>query len=212
MQNNIKQSEQIPQPQHYDEEILVIKRSLLFQNIQPWQGIIQDGQDCLNAITEHTSFMPRSHAETNKNYKQIIPYMLFLHEQKLFVMQRKSTASEQRLASKFSLGIGGHVRQEDMTNNEIITWANREFEEEVTYQGSKTMTTLGILNDDSSDVGIVHLGIILLIQADSDKISINDEHKSGVLLTAAECKALRPQMENWSQICLDFLFQQKILQ
>lgn len=211
MQNNIKQSQQNTQPHHYDEEILVIKRSLLFNKIEPWHGIIQDTQNYIDTITHNTSFMPRSRAETNQDYKQIIPYMLFLYEQKLFVMQRKSTASEQRLASKFSLGIGGHVRQEDMTNNEIMTWANREFEEEVTYQGTKTITTLGILNDDSSDVGMVHLGIILLVQANSDKISINDEHKSGVLLTADECKALRPQMENWSQMCLDFLLAQKIL-
>lgn len=210
MQNPQQQSH-TGQQKNFDEEILVIKCATLFQEIPTWQGINPDTQQIMNIITNSSNFMPRSRAETNQSFKQIIPYMLFMFENKLFVMQRKSSASEQRLASKFSLGIGGHVRQEDITNNNIIDWANREFEEEVTYQGSKTIQILGVLNDDSNDVGQVHLGLILLVHADSSTISINDEHKSGILLTRGECMALAPQMETWSQICFKFLLDQKIL-
>lgn len=210
MQNPQQQSNQT-QHKAYDEEILVIKCATLFATIPAWQGINSNIEQIMNTITSASSFMPRSRAETNYAYKQIIPYMLFIFENKLFVMQRKSSASEQRLASKFSLGIGGHVRQEDISNHNIIDWANREFEEEVSYQGSKTIQVLGVLNDDSNDVGKVHLGLILLVHADSNKITINDEHKSGILLTRRECIALAPQMETWSQICFDFLLEQKIL-
>lgn len=210
MQNQQPQVQKI-QHKSYDEEILVVKRNLLFAQTPAWQGINSDMQQIMEIITTSSHFMPRSHAETDMSFKQIIPYMLFIFKNKLFVMQRKSSASEQRLASKFSLGIGGHVRQEDITNANIIDWANREFEEEVTYQGSKTIQAVGILNDDSNDVGKVHLGLILIVHADSEKITINDEHKSGILLTRDECKALAPQMETWSQMCFNFLIDQKIL-
>lgn len=210
MQNPQQQSNQT-QHKAYDEEILVIKCATLFTKIPTWQGINSNVDQIMNTITSTSSFMPRSRAETNASFKQIIPYMIFMFENKLFVMQRKSSASEQRLANKFSVGIGGHIRQEDISNNNIIDWANREFEEEVSYQGSKIIQTLGILNDDSNDVGKVHLGLILLVHADSNKISIKDEHKSGILLTRGECIALAPQMETWSQICFDFLLDQKIL-
>ncbi len=210
MQNPQQQSNQ-PQHKNYDEEILVVRRNILFQHDFAWHGINSDISKFMPAITTQGCFMPRAHAETNEAFKQIIPYMIFMFEKKIFVMQRKSNASEQRLASKFSLGIGGHIRQEDISNNNIIDWATREFEEEVTYHGAKRFETIGILNDDSNAVGQVHLGLILLIHADSDQISINDEHKSGVLLTRDECIALMPQMESWSQICFQFLLDQNIL-
>ena len=207
---NPQTSQESSQHQTLDENILVVARTQLFHQTPAWHGVNAQITDYPELIMQHGCFIPRAHAETNPAYKQIIPYMIFKFQDKLFVMQRKSSASEQRLASKFSLGIGGHIRHDDIVNNNIIDWANREFEEEVTFTGSKTIQILGMLNDDTSDVGKVHIGVIMLIQADSDKISINDEHKSGVLLTLDECIALKPQMEMWSQICLEFLIEQKI--
>lgn len=201
---------QAPRYQKPDEDILVLQRSIIFKQCRAWQGINQSYQNLQQLVQNHGCFIPRSHAETNFAYKQIIPYLLFMFENKLFVMQRKQTAGEQRLANKFSLGIGGHIRHTDIINNNLLDWARREFYEEVDYQGNQIISTLGVLNDDSNDVGKVHLGIILLIQANSDKISIRDEHKSGIMLTKEECQALYPQMEIWSQICFDFLIEQKI--
>lgn len=193
---------------HLSEEILVISTSNLFSKINPWQGINQVNFDEVSKFIQKSGhFMPRAHAETNFAYKQIIPYLLFAFDQKLFVMQRKSNASEQRLANKFSLGIGGHIRQEDIENNNVFDWAKREFEEEVNYQGSMKAIPIGILNDDSSDVGKVHIGIIWLISGNSDQISIKNEHKSGILMSLDECKKIYSNMENWSKICLDFLLQ-----
>jgi predicted NUDIX family phosphoesterase len=191
---------------HTNEEILVISCKSLFSQINSWQGINEKNfNEITKIIHDQLSCMPRAHAETNFAYKQIIPYVLFTIDQKLFVMQRKSSASEQRLASKFSLGIGGHIRQDDIKNNDIFTWALREFHEEVNYQEALSYTAIGILNDDSSDVGKVHLGIIWLIHGSSDQISIKNEHKSGTLLTMQECSQLYENMENWSKICFDFL-------
>jgi len=194
------------QATHHDEEILVVQRSILFAKDVAWHGINSQIFDaCMMTIQQHSVFMPRSHAETNPIYKQIIPYIVFTFNQKIFVMQRKSTASEQRLAQKYSIGIGGHMRQDDMINNNVFNWAQREFQEEVNYAGSQEMSKIGILNDDTNDVGKVHLGMILLIKGNSDQISIKDEHKSGLLLTLDECKTLSSNMESWSLTCLEFI-------
>jgi len=211
MQSYQKQ-EPLVQKKCFDEQILVVKRSILFSDIHSWHGILSNFfNQYIGVIQQHAEYIPRSLAETNFEFKQIIPYVLFVHDHKLFVMQRKSTASEQRLANKYSLGIGGHIRQEDIINNDITSWAQREFDEEVMYQGSLQSINIGILNDDSTEVGKVHLGMILLMKGSSPNISIKAEHKSGMLLTFDECMTLYPNMENWSKICLDYLFCNKRL-
>ena len=202
---SLKQTQQF-QHQNYNEEILAVRRNILFKEIPIWQGIQKDVFDqFVTNIQNHAAFIPRAHAETNPAYKQIIPYMIFMYNQKLFVMQRKSSASEQRLASKYSLGIGGHIRQEDITNNDIFTWAKREFEEEVNYKGSLKIFKIGVLNDESTEVSKVHLGMILLLEGDNDQIQIKNEHKSGMMLTLTECQALYPLFESWSQTTLELL-------
>ncbi len=201
-----KQTQLYSHHKQHTEEILAVRRTTLFQNVPVWQGIKQNIFDSFaTTVQQHAAFIPRAHAETNPAYKQIIPYMVFRFEQKLFVMQRKNTISEQRLANKFSLGIGGHIRQQDIVNNDIFTWAQREFKEEVSYSGSLKVFKIGVLNDESTEVSKVHLGMILLLQGDNDQIFIKDEHKSGVLLTINECLALYSQMESWSQILLQSL-------
>lgn len=203
---SLKQTQQQPFHQNYSEEILVVRRNILFKNMPAWQGVKQEVFDSfVENIQEHAAYIPRAHAETNEAYKQIIPYMIFTFEKKIFVMQRKSTASEQRLANKYSLGIGGHIRQEDIIDNDIFSWAKREFEEEVSYNGSLKISKLGVLNDDSTEVSKVHLGMVLLLQGDNENIQIKDEHKNGMLLTLSECKNLHPLLENWSKIALDVL-------
>lgn len=188
------------------EQILVVKRNTLFDHQTPWHGIYNHNiESIISTITNNQEYMLRSLAETDPSYKQIIPYMIFKYSNTYFVMQRKSTASEQRLANKLSLGIGGHMRKEDMQGKTIFDWARREFEEEVSYCGNLNITTLGALNDDSSDVGKVHLGLALLLEGDNDQIFIKDEHKNGMLLTKQECLEKFEQFETWSQMVLQIL-------
>lgn len=201
----------------HDEHILVVKREYLFSNDQKaWTGLKEvNFDDYIAIINERKEFNPRSAMELDFSYKQIIPYLIFNHQDRYFLMQRKSTASETRLANKLTLGIGGHIRQEDMTDSSsfaeatkhgsIISWAMREFHEEVNYAGNLTVKPLGILNDDSNDVGKVHIGFVLLLQGDSPDIVVKSELKSGTLLTIEECIEQKTSMESWSQFVVDFL-------
>jgi len=188
-----------------DENILVIKHHLFFgQGI--WQGIKKIDENLVaGVILKHKEFHPRSLMECDPSYKQIIPYMVFNYQDKYFLMQRKLKASETRLQSKYSLGIGGHIRQEDIQNSDVISWAYREFHEEVRYSGNFVAKQLGILNDESNEVGKVHIGFVYLLTGNSDDIRVKDELQSGQLLTLSECKKYYNYMEEWSKIVFDFL-------
>ena len=192
--------------QTQDELILVVKKEDLF-GVHIFQGFKQtDLQHYLKIINERKKFLPRSLMEHDFNYKQIIPYLIFEHENKFFLMQRSAKASESRLKNKYTLGIGGHVRQEDLDEGQtLFDWAQREFNEEVFYPGNLTVKSLGIINDDSNDVGKVHAGFVLLLQGDSPHIKIKSELKNGTLLPLEECKTFYPHMESWSQMVFTYL-------
>ena len=190
--------------QKIDEIILVVKREKVIP--ESWHGLKSvDFSKFAATVEQEAEFFPRSLMEIDPKYKQIIPYLIFSYKNKLFVMQRQAQASEQRLKSKLSLGIGGHIRKEDLTTNNIIDWATREFEEEVDYHGNYTVQPLGLLNDDSNPVGQVHLGVVFLLRADSDEIQVKSEFKSGKLISLEEGEFEYPLMENWAQICFDFI-------
>lgn len=217
-QVNIAQQQNVSS---HDENILVVKRSHLFAaDDQAWHGLKEvDFEHYLHIINQHKEFHPRIMMEVDPAYKQIIPYLVFEHNNHYFLMQRKSDASEARLRNKLTLGIGGHIRQEDMQEDpsaealakegSLFAWATREFHEEVEYAGNLTVKPLGILNDDSNDVGKVHIGFVFLLSGNSSAISIKSELKSGVLVPLAECIVQKECMESWSQFVVDFLHNNK---
>jgi predicted NUDIX family phosphoesterase len=190
----------------HDEKILVIRREILFAT-GDFQGFLAmtNFDSYQRLITQHHKFLWRSAMEKDPSYKQIIPYLIFTYENKYFVMQRKPDARETRLKNKYSLGIGGHIRQEDMQGQCLSEWAQREFEEEVAYKGNLKILPLGLINDDSNAVGQVHVGYVFLLQGNSSNIAIKDEHKAGSMMTCDEIRSLYNNMEPWSQMVFDFL-------
>jgi predicted NUDIX family phosphoesterase len=201
---------------HHEEYILVVKRDFLFPQQQAWQGLRSfnhtlDGFATYQGlIKEHQEFLPRVAMEVNPSYKQIIPYLVYEYEERYFLMQRTAQGGEQRLHNKYSLGIGGHIRHEDMLeNSSIIDWTYREFHEEVEFNGTFSVEPLGIINDDSNEVGKVHIGFVFLLKGDSPIIKVKSELRSGVLLPLEELVDFKSHMENWSQLVLEYLFNKK---
>lgn len=213
----------------FNEQILVVNRAALQID---WQGLKTSNlANYLEIIKNNREFKARGLMEQDENYKQIIPYLIFKFADQLFLMQRATKASEERLKNKFTLGIGGHVRELDLSNystareqnnsfhkssasasklsennsltGEIFAWAAREFHEEIKYTGNLNITTLGLLNDDANSVGRVHLGLVLLLQGDSAEISIKSELQTGFLCQVAACGEFLERMESWSQIVFE---------
>ena len=188
------------------EKILVVKRNKILEE-DAFSGFlpITNFANYLEIINNHKEFLWRADMELDTSYKQIIPYLIFNFQDKFFLMQRKGTASESRLKNKYLLGIGGHIRQEDMQANDIFDWAKREFVEEVHYKGNITIKPIGVINDDSNSVGQVHIGFVFLLTGDSDNIKVKSELKDGTLLTLKECEHFYSSMESWSQLAVSYL-------
>lgn len=191
------------------EEVLVVPRSALpsyFLGHGFSQHAVRERFAELEKIVRmHGQFNLRGPMEIDENYKQIIPYMVFTHEDELFLMQRPHVTSESRLSGRYSLGIGGHITREDVEGRSVTQWGMREFYEEVSYSGSLELTPIGIMNDDTDAVGRVHIGMIYLVHGNSSKISVKSEFKHGYLAPLEECSLYYDRMESWSQYIFEEL-------
>lgn len=199
-------TEQAVYTKKQDEAILVVRRDILFSDAAP-QGLIAVDLDLyFNRIQEHKEFLWRSMMETDEAYKQIIPVIVFMHQEKIFLMQRSKKSGDARLKEKYTVGIGGHVREEDLQGETSIdAWSKREFLEEVDYQGELTLEPLGLLNDDSDSVGRVHTGFVYLARGTTSLISIKSELQSGALVTLQEAFEKGDRLENWSALIIKHL-------
>ena len=193
-----------------DEQILVVQRAHLFPNTAVIHGFVplSSFDEYMTRITNYQEFLWRSSMEENPLYKQIIPYMIFTHNNKFFLMRRRHDGNAKELRNKVTLGIGGHLRKEDtLLSNSIAEWGKREFEEEISYQGSYKIRPLGLVNDEESMIGKVHAGFVFLLEGDSSTIQIKSEFKEGALLSLEECLTYYDQMELWSKFAINYMIQ-----
>jgi predicted NUDIX family phosphoesterase len=173
-----------------------------------WHGFVSKDLDHHQAvIREHHFFMARDVVENDPAFQQIIPYVVFRHDPHYFLTHRLRASSEKRLRKQYSLGIGGHINPGDLeAGDPILDGLKREWSEEVVYDGSFEAKLIGLLNDDSSPVSKVHLGVVFLVDGDSPNISIRETDKlAGELLTLDEMKIYYLGMESWSQMVYDRL-------
>jgi predicted NUDIX family phosphoesterase len=156
-------------------------------------------------------FLSRDEAEHDPSHKQIIPYAIFHHGGRFLRYVRSRKTGEQRLAAKASLGIGGHINTDDAASSSLerttyLAGVEREIAEELTIHDGWRQRVVALLNDDSNDVGQVHLGVVHLVELDSDRVAPNEDTIADVhFLTLDELAAERERLETWSQICLDGL-------
>ena len=198
-----------------EENILVVRRPLLEQ-LGMFQGLCFDVERYLPTLLarENNFFTPRGPAETNPELKQIIPYVLLVHGDRVFHYVRGKKAGEQRLVAKGSVGIGGHMNDGDehlpgIHNLDLDHYneaVRREVAEEVFIETKFTNHIVALLNDDSNEVGKVHLGVVHIFRLESDAVRKRESviTESG-FLTIAELRSRRDALETWSQLCLDGL-------
>src|SRR5436190_20865385 len=194
------------------ENVLVIKRSL-FEDLGTFQGLNFEPEKYLKAILSRGSnfFIPRSDAESNPAYKQIIPYALVAFENTILHSVRGKKAGEQRLIAKGSIGIGGHMNEIDeslfaMDEQAYRAGVEREVNEEIKIDTPFEDQIVALLNDDSTEVGRVHLGIVHIFKLKEPNVQKREAMITGLtFLTKKELMARRESLESWSQICLDSL-------
>lgn len=192
------------------EHVLVVP-TLLFHEIGHFQGFMPDADRYLKTLLDpaYTSYRPRDVMEQDPSFKQLIPYCIFRAGDRLFYYRRDKGQGESRLLGKRSVGIGGHISTLDEAagSSSYLEGMRREIEEEVFLESEFRHSCVGLINDDLTEVGKVHLGIVHIFEL--DKPQVRPREKSIIqtgFATPAELSRERDQFETWSQICLDHLF------
>jgi len=195
-----------------EENVLVVKRDLLDQ-LGSFQGLNFEPRKYLDAILSRGNnfFLRRDRAEKDPSHKQIIPYVLLTHSQKVLFYVRGKKAGEQRLVAKGSIGIGGHMNDSDeslfaLDEAAYRAGVEREVAEEIAINTKFEDRIVALLNDDSTEVGQVHLGVVHIFKLADPKVEKRESMITNVaFLGKEELLARRDSLETWSQICLDSL-------
>lgn len=198
-----------------EEQILVIPSEVIFAlgNIDRFTTDVDRFLPAILA-SDRLSFRPRGQMESDPGFKQLIPYVLLQHTDAegqihLFTYTRGKGQGEARLHSKRSFGIGGHISAEDAAggSDPYETGMRRELTEEVTIHSPYTERRVGLIYDDATEVGRVHLGVVHCFALENPSVSSNEDDLSDAsFVSLAELKQQRERLETWSQICLDALY------
>ena len=192
------------------EQVLVVP-TVLFHEIGYFQGVCTDVAPYMKTLLDpaYISYRPRDQMETDPSFKQLIPYCIFRCGDQLFNYTRGKLQGEGRLHSKRSIGVGGHIcsLDQNQTRSPYLEAMHREIEEEVDVQSPWEDKLVGLLNDDQSEVGRVHLGIVHVFEVQQAKVLPRE--KSMLNAGFASLDELRrdfDQFQTWSQLCLKHLF------
>ena len=164
-----------------EEHVLVIPRRL-FDDLGAFQGLCTDTRRYVAALRDakNYQFLARTGAENDPSFKQVIPYF----------------------------GIGGHINHldQDLFGDLYARAAERELREELVVPEGATHRIAALLNDDSNDVGKVHLGIVHVLKSPSEDVRKRESViTEAAFRSPAELRGMRDTLETWSQICLDHL-------
>jgi predicted NUDIX family phosphoesterase len=198
------------------EHVLVVPTEL-FHRLGHFQGFSAevDRYLCELLSPRNTSYRPRGEVEQDPSFKQLIPYVIFRHRDprgatSLFQYTRGKGMGEARLHSKQSIGIGGHISIGDRISDEEVPYAEgmrRELDEEVIVDSPCTEHCVGLINDDETPVGQVHLGVVHLVDVERPAVSPRETDIIEAGFRPVEQLLMDiSRFESWSQICLQALF------
>ena len=195
-----------------EENVLVVKRSL-FDELGSFHGLNFEPERYLGPLLSRGNnfFLPRAQAENDPTHKQIIPYALVVHGDRVLHYVRGKKAGEQRLVAKGSIGIGGHMNDTDESlfafdENAYRAGVEREVNEEIDIQTTFEDEVVALLNDDTTEVGRVHLGIVHVFRLAEPKVQKREAMITNLsFLTRDELLERRENLETWSQLCVDSL-------
>ncbi len=198
-----------------EEEVLVITEKL-FEHLGRFSGFQKDVTPYLTELLNpaNMQFRARGQVEDDPTFKQLIPYCILVHTDAnggthVFQYTRGKGQGEQRLHAKLSIGIGGHISREDAagSNEPYRTGMRRELDEEVIIESPYEETLAGMIFDDTTEVGRVHLGLVHFLKLQSPAVRGREADllESG-FVPLAQLKENFQRLETWSQLCVKNLF------
>jgi predicted NUDIX family phosphoesterase len=193
-----------------EERVLCFERRLL-EEMGVFQGLSLEVEKYLPVVTASSNlvYRNRSEAEQDKRFKQLIPYVLIICNGKVLRYRRGRGGQETRLHGLYSVGVGGHISEEDRglfsSGVGYHDGMRRELMEEVAVEGAKD-AAVAVINDDSTDVGQVHFGVVHIMHVAGEKVA---GRRSGIagpeFIPVPEAMKDPSGYESWSRFCLEQL-------
>jgi len=196
-----------------ESELVLVFKTELLRELGSFQGVNTAHEKYLNRIIDDKLyfFMPRNDVESNFDYKQLIPYVIITFQDKILYYIRGKGSGEKRLNSLSSIGIGGHINYNDFslfkTDREAYYGAvEREVFEEIDVKSGYESKIIGVLNDESNQVGKVHFGIIHLWKLNNPVVNKKEKEITKICFkTPFEIRKEVDKLESWSKICIQSL-------
>lgn len=189
------------------ERVLVVNTSDVHSFFQTRGFIHEIPEGFLTLLREKAFFMDRSEAESNPEYRQIIPYVLVHYGGKFLTVKRLDTQTEKRLHNKASIGIGGHLNPVDGDQSEILdSGLRRELSEELQVNnppGLNELKLMGLILSDRNEVSRVHMGIVLKWDVQEPVLVRETDKMDGEYLLPEQVGELKDQLETWSALVYD---------
>ena len=185
------------------ERVLVVPRAAVPDGAA-WHGLRTDGLDAfLAGAAEVGRFEPRDEMEIDPSHKQLIPYLVLRDGTDYFLMRRTRAGGDARLHDRWSIGVGGHLNPGDA---DLFGGLRREWREELVADFEPDFVPLALLNDDTTAVGAVHLGVVFVADARGRPVVVRETDKlDGSFRPPAEVAAVAESLETWSRIVFDAL-------
>jgi predicted NUDIX family phosphoesterase len=185
------------------EQVLVVPRAALPDHAG-WYGLRTDGLDAFEGIVAaHGRFEPRDVVETDPTLKQIIPYLVLRDGDRIFLMRRTRGGADARLHDHYTIGVGGHLNPGD---GGLLGGLRREWAEELDADFEPAFRLVALLNDDTTEVGSVHLGAVYVADADGRPVAIRETSKlEGSFVVPSEVAAVADLLETWSRLAFESL-------
>jgi predicted NUDIX family phosphoesterase len=194
-----------------DEDVLVVPTAAVLETLgegRGWHGIQPAGEVALaDLIRQRGEFRPRSAMEEDPGWKQVIPYPVLRDGPRWFLMRRTRAGGDARLHDRYSIGVGGHVNPADGgLDGDLSAALRREWTEELDVDFIPDFRFIGLLNDDTTPVGAVHLGLVYEGDAGGRPVAIRETEKlSGGFVTTGEVAAVSESLETWSRLAFEFI-------
>jgi predicted NUDIX family phosphoesterase len=194
-----------------EENVFGFQRKVL-DELGSFQGFSRDVARYLPPILDpkNNGFRPRSLAEKDPSFKQVIPYVVITDGEKVLHYIRGKKSGEKRLVAKGSIGIGGHINDNDQglfsaSPGEFYRNAvQREVSEEIEIEGEFDAEIIGLINDDSTEVGSVHFGVVHLLWREPSQVNKKEQIITQMdFLSLSDLISKKDTLETWSQLCLD---------
>lgn len=193
-----------------DEKVLCFERSLL-EAAGLFQGLSFEVGKYLGVVTSSSNlvYRPRREAELDKRFKQLIPYVLLVNQDRVLRYKRGRGGEENRLHGLYSIGVGGHISDQDagLFSQDALGYYDgmwREVEEEVAIETPVREAAVAVINDDSTEVGFVHFGVVHIVQVVNESLA---GRRKGIVspeyVPIANAVRDAASYESWSRLCLE---------